>query len=218
MGNYRRCSPMSGEGIEIARLATYVPQLPLEDFATYTEVDPNGHISIGVPSSLCSVSGLTRNEDAYVYSDKGAAHFSDAFVHYEKVSGLSGVNEGLGLCWALTNSIDDWVGLCNAHDVAIGLYCRADISYFALDNAVTGSQDLSIKLPGTDFYLTIRRSPSTMITCEIYSNVERTSLLDSISVAVGAAQTYRYIFAVNSYNYGYALKTASFDVANLQLG
>ena len=52
--------------------------MPTEDFTTYTEADPNNHLS--ETSSRVTAAALIRNESAYVYKDFGADHFDD-FTH-----------------------------------------------------------------------------------------------------------------------------------------
>ena len=51
---------------------------------------------------------------------------------------------------------------------------------------------------------------------QVFSDAARTRLVDTLTVAVGAARTWRYLFGANSYNDG-TTGTLSFDVEHLGL-
>jgi len=50
-----------------------------QDYTTYTETDPNDRFAVA--NNVITVTGLTNDEDAYVYKDFGAGYFAD-FTHY----------------------------------------------------------------------------------------------------------------------------------------
>src|SRR3972149_712527 len=79
--------------------------MAVENFTTYTEVDPNSRIT--VTSTKVSAAGLKRNESAYVYSDKGVNHFSADWGHLltaDDLLHLAG-QDGIVEIWAVANDI-----------------------------------------------------------------------------------------------------------------
>ena len=49
--------------------------MAVEDFTTYTEVDPNSRITVS--STKVTWASVQRDEDAYVYKDKGVNYFDE---------------------------------------------------------------------------------------------------------------------------------------------
>lgn len=64
--------------------------------------------------------------------------------------------------------------------------------------------------------MTIERTSTTAIECRIYSDAARTTLLDTLSIALPSGRTYRYVFATNSHNSG-TVYQASYTVEDLDL-
>ena len=65
--------------------------MALEDFTTYTEVDTAGRLT--VTSDTITIENLDRDEDSYIYADKGADFFDGDYEHLLQL----GVSEGLFL-------------------------------------------------------------------------------------------------------------------------
>jgi len=86
-----------------------------EDLTTYTETDPNSHIS--VTSSRSTFTAMHRSEDAYLYKDKGVDHFNGDYEHLIDVYFDAYELGGFGVVWALTNVIDDWYAIYNSTDI-----------------------------------------------------------------------------------------------------
>ncbi|MGB6873341.1 MAG: hypothetical protein WBE46_04275 [Dehalococcoidia bacterium] len=178
-----------------------------ENLTTYTEVDPNSRI--GVTAARSAVTGLTRNEDAYLYKDKGAGRFSGDFEHLIDCRVDSGNNVGLLYPWALANLIDDVAGIgasgdllgCNLYVVSptrVDIYLHEWIAGVHYGSA--GYQGA----PATTYYLKIKRDESVgtygTLYCYIYSNAARTNLLATLSLALHEKEDFRYIYATNTYN------------------
>ena len=88
-----------------------------QDFTTYIKVVPNGHISVA--ANVLTLTGLARNEDAYVYKDFGVNYFSGDFTHlvdaiYTSVSGTD-----VMVNWALGNVVDDMLVMQGAPNSAL---------------------------------------------------------------------------------------------------
>jgi len=189
---------------------------PTEDFTTYTEVDPNSRYSI--TATTITVTGLTRNEDAYVYDDKGVDHFGASFEHLVDVKATSFTSSGIVHCWAVSNVVDDassWV-VNYSQAASVNWYGSGPRLY--IRNFESGNLDTANASLNTQYYLTISRSNETL-TCEIYTDSSRTVeyLHDTITTGVPASRTYRYIFGANSHNSGNPDRLVSAVISNLDL-
>lgn len=196
--------------------------MALEDYTTYTEVDPNS--KIGVTSNTITANGIETNFDAYVYDDKGAAFFDEDYsqeLDFQKTGGSSG-NQFVYI-WGLANVVAGGRALLTsyqAHQIIIFgsnpvvrlLECRG--GSFVSDDSIA----LSLN---TRYWLTMIRDESIgangQLQCFIYSDSGRTVLVDTVSVLLASKQDFRYVYAINSDNHGSA-SSWSGDIQNLDLG
>lgn len=194
---------------------------PIEDWTTYTEVDPNSHIS--KTSSVITFTDLTRGETAYVYSDKGAAHFDGDFEHLVDTKQTAHSDSGIFVCWALANDLNDYYHLIANNNSAIIVRLSNATTVMTIyeikGGGVTGSGNYTFA-EGTRDYLKIKRDEAVgtygTVYCYIYSDAARTSLLATLSVTLTEKQDFRYVYGVNTYNDGNAY-TVNGDVSNLDL-
>ncbi len=189
-----------------------------EDFTTYTELDPNNHITIFGTNHVDAT--ITRNEDAYLYKDKGAGYFED-FEHKVdfKVASTSTVNSVAGI-WAVTNDVNDVTGLRLAGKTVIVVkFHHNDATHQAihLQELYGGTEytTCSIQPYNTWYYLTIKKI-GTALTCKIYSDSARTNILATLSLTLHGNWNFRYIFGAISDNTGNAYQT-DVDIENLNL-
>ena len=187
--------------------------MALENFLTYTEVDPNNRYAVA--ANTITVTGLKANEDAWVVGDKGAGHFGD-FVHDVDVNWSASTADSRGVVWAVSNVIDDakfWV--TNASQalavIVAGMSTERRLYFFNTEDA---SYPYIVWSLGAKYYRVTRVGASCVVTA--YSDAARTNLTGQINGSAPAARTYRYVFGVNSQNAGVAAAT-SFTVANLNL-
>ena len=182
-----------------------------EDFTTYVKVDPNSRIT--VTTSRITWAGLTLVEDAYVYKDYGASYFTGN--HQSLFTFRASAQSAALICliWALTNDIDDWQGLAVANKTIVGVALNSSGAdrHIYLTGLNAGAQ--TGPLPGyaytfdTTYYLKVVIDPAVgsngTIYLYIYSDAARTTLLNTQSYALSAAQAgdYRYIFGVMSRNF-----------------
>jgi len=191
----------------------------LEDFTTYTEVDTANN-RIVVTSATHVDHAAARNEDTYLYKDYGAAHFA-TFEHLvDAKSAFDGGSGGYGHVWMLANELDDEKGLLVASKTYIGVNMNRDgvLNYICLIEgyATVRYSDLSSGYAAnTPYYLKIEKS-GTALTCKIYSDSARTTLLDTLSLVLHANHSFRYVFACNTYNDGSA-NLQNNDIDNLSL-
>ncbi|KKK50666.1 hypothetical protein LCGC14_3122740, partial [marine sediment metagenome] len=203
--------------------------MAFEDFGPYTEVDPNSRITKTTRRVTWAL--LARNEDAYVYNDKGVDYFNGNFVHfltYRPTGGAGGTSSGIGGAWSIANTVDDLYGI----DIGGG-------SYLSLFATVSPASEHNIYLEecdsgtvydsaaytltiNTDYYLSIQRDESIgtygTLYCYIYSNAARTTLLQTLSVALHTSKKdFRYIFTSHSQSGGTASDTHSGYSENLEL-
>jgi hypothetical protein len=194
-----------------------------EDFTTYTEVDPNTHITISNATYI--ISSTKTNEDAYVYSDKGAGHFTD-FEHLVKGNATGSVNDwGFGIFWALTNDLDDVKGIRDANKVCIfaSFYRNTDnslsVAIYESDSGnwysnFTSAGDLSWN---KRYYFSINKT-GTYFLLEIYNHTARTEsyLEQTLSLTLHTDPSFRYVHAIQTLNIP-ADRTIYFRVARLDL-
>jgi len=195
--------------------------MPLENFTTYTELDANDHITVA--ANLLDVNGITTSEDAWVYKDMGAGHFGATFSHDVKVTPRASDENSNCVVWADSNLIEGrkyWVDNgSQALTVFVNNTPGHGYRFYLENNEAPRTADYTADFfasVDTPYYLTIERTSDTSISCRIYSDAARTNLLDTLTVAITAGRTYRYIFAANSTNLGtgYAF---SCDIENLHL-
>jgi len=191
--------------------------MTLEDFTTYTEVDPNSHIGL-VGTNHVDFKAY-KNEDAYLYKDKGAGHFTD-FEHKIDVKLISADNTGQGFVWALANLVDDWKGIDDANGSALGVFLYGSVAtyYLYLRELYLGTaynDSCSINL-NTPYYLTIKRVGNAF-TCKVYTDSARTNLYATLSLNLQAGQpNHRYVYASQTLNSA-STYTLDCDVENLDL-
>jgi len=214
----------SEEAIYVGYCTAHCPvPPPPEDFTTYTEVDPNSHLF--KTAYHVDHTGY-RNEDCYLYKDKGASHFGD-FTHlidFKPVDrGFTAY--GWSVFWMLSvDTVDDWKGLKDAGKTSIGAECQNNSGtpgvYLVENYGSTLYQSSSILLVyGTQYYCKIVKS-GTSLTLHVYSDASRTTEVSGspVSLTLHADHKCQYIFVGNTYNDGTdADKWIDVDIDNLDL-
>jgi hypothetical protein len=189
-----------------------------ENLTTYTEVDPNGHISVS--ASRVTLAGLTRDESARLYKDFGAGHFNKIDISFAFYLSSTSQND----CMVTT-------GLSNTSDgTSLG------VAYFAYRESnnpgssgvwyiccqIASGPTVLIKSrvsSKTVYYGKIEREASSAtINFYLYADAGHTNLIASKSGTIGTSDTYRYFYAVRSSNQ--ELSGAPFDgyFENFDLG
>jgi hypothetical protein len=172
-----------------------------EDFSTYTKIDPNNHI-------LNLVNNLDfqayNNETAYLCKDKGIDYFS-SFTHEIQVMVKSSVvGNPWTTVWGLANEIGDFLSLQNF--LSLTIYCGyGDPALPWIGLYEWNGIDWNGGLLRIDYdkwyYLRIIKT-ETQLTMEIYSDFNRTVLVNSQSFPLMSSIKYRYIYACASWNLG----------------
>jgi len=137
------------------------------------------------------------------------------FRHNFEVTHQSGTT-GRAAVWALSNDLDDVKNWDDDDDQAVSVTLVGAASpTLVLTNHESGASDTSTGLTTqTKYYCTVERTADTTVECRIYSDSARTTLVDTLSVAIASGRTWRYLLGCNSYNDSSA-DAISFDVENL---
>ncbi|MGD8237836.1 MAG: hypothetical protein PVH68_04750 [Armatimonadota bacterium] len=188
-----------------------------EDFTTYTETDPNSHIT--VTSSKLDVDGMSENEDAHAHDDKGADHFGATFTHDVEVTPQETYTGGQGWAWCISNAVDDandWYS--NSSEAIAFRVVHPSANQFEFwDFEDTESDVANFSWTSTStYYITVERTSETAIEARIYSDSGRSTLEDTLALSVTDGRRYQHVFGCNSWNKG-ETDTYSFDVENLDL-
>jgi len=192
-----------------------------EDFTSYTEVDPNSKIT--ETTTRVTWASIARNEEAYVYKDKGVGYFDGDFsvlMTLKPVESTTGSGD-YASPFMLANDLDDerafifsksYDCLClglsdpSASGVSTKLYI------YEVDNGslYTGAGGLEGNAwwwltNGTIYYLKLIRNESVgtygTFYCYIYSDALRSNLLATLSVALHTSKKdFRYIYPFSNYN------------------
>jgi len=185
-----------------------------EDFTTYTEVDTANN---RVQRTATHVDhAATRNEDTYLYKDYGVGHFTD-FTHKVDVRSDFAALSSQGFVWMLANDVDDAYGLHSAGKTFILIRIRRDdagnhITLFEFYGGDWYYDDYVGVAANTWYYLTIEKS-GTSLTCKIYSDSARTTLVDTLSLTLHGNWSFRYIYACNTWNDGAGTYLVAYEVS-----
>jgi hypothetical protein len=201
-----------------------------EDFTTYVEVEPDNRIQ----ASAAHIDALLyRNEDAYLYKDFGAGHFTD-FEHLIDVYVAASTTYGRGYVLVLSeDTLDDFRGLDDNNKTAIGIgfiyfgYTAGVYPTIGLAEVYQGSYyhdyfaDQSLN---TWYYFRLKKAGTTL-TLRLWTNATDRdnndtgagSYLGEKGLTLHANHSFRYLLVVDSYNDGEPNQTITFDVENLDL-
>lgn len=182
---------------------TYILIPPgIEDFTTYTEVDPNNHLSKTFARVTATDLINWESESAYIYKDKGVGYFSGDFRHYIDIRCISGDFPAENTVWGLLNALGSQFETDDTDKLMVFFYAYTTNPKLYLRERYGGSHN-QIAYDAewdTTYYLIIERKYSTL-TCEIYSDSDRTDLLETLSRELHSIDSYRYIFVAQNVGY-----------------
>ena len=195
--------------VELAKLPGTSGFDPTEDLTTYTEVDPNSHIT--VTSDRVTVDGIHRGEDAYLYYDKGSNHFDGDFEHLFQTLIEDDCNAGTPRWhqWLLGNDIDDVFGQCVSNTGTIYFYYRyyyvtTGHDFRIAEDTTAGDALQEDGLSGLSFdtmyYVTMARDEGVRtygtLYAYVYSNTARTSQISGspLSLTLREKCDFQYIY------------------------
>ncbi len=209
-----------------------------ENFTTWPETDPEGHLTVSTSSVVASA--VNREDVCYVSKDFGAAYWDDDFaVRFQFVPGAVTHDDGscfLGLC-AFTTVETDWYNVSQGGSGGYGVtpfYSRDTNGYFLRLRMVKpferflASSDYIYVSTGTTYYVTFERDYDggtynkglyTLTVCTgNYDGESGSSLVDSVTIdAPSTAGTdFRYVMTGLSQLNG-GVQAASGTISNLDL-
>ena len=174
-----------------------------EDLSTYTEVDPNSHIS--ATSSRMTGTGIHRKETAYAYYDKGADYFDALDIYFDIRATNLDSNDILGV-FGISNTLNH-IGAFGTSDIKVVFYYPGGGSR-GLYLGTGGALDYMAISVNTTYYCILERAAgSASVNLKVYSDSGRKTLLDTLTGTMAVASTkHRYIFGISSQytNDGYA--------------
>lgn len=171
-----------------------------------------------------TVTSLTRNEDAYIYKDFGAAYFNGDFDMSVDFKITAITNNGYMALWALKNAIND---INNAEDTLLVYAYLSAGSYTMVaqerNGAVNTNSGNYVYTLNTQYYARIKRNESVGTYGTLYFDIygsaasrdAETSALGNLTVTLTEKQDFRYLYGVNSLNTGNATLTISGVISNL---
>lgn len=195
--------------------------MAIEDFTTYTEVDPNSEISVA--AAQIDYTNQDIGSVAYVYKDQGLDHFDGDFLHSLEME-VNSVDAGAAvrwMVWCVADAIGAFDELDANNDNSLHvLYDTADgvtPRLFIAENdggavSITSKQGIVLD---TTYYLEIEKS-GTNLALRIYSDKSRQTLLGTINKTI-VDHDYQYSYGFQSRGGGTGLDSTG-RVARLNLG
>lgn len=195
--------------------------MAIENFTTYTEEDTNNKLTVA--AAKAEGADVDRDEDVYLYKDRGADHFDALDIDFELYVASTSVYGGFaGIAIANTvGSINDFA----ATDIACviyesedppNLYCQV---YLVRGNFVDTDQvPVSTINHNTIYYCTMSRDAGNdTVTLKIYSDAERTVEVDTLTVSGFGVTKYQYVYGFINRNDGNSNYDFDGYVENLDL-
>lgn len=192
------------------------PPIVLEDFTTYTEVDPTNKVS--VTSNKITVTNLETTSSTYVYKDKGVGYFSDFTVEAKMALGSTTTLHGSVLV-SFWNKIGTISSLISAGETGLRfiLYKSTSTSpqvamteyYLGTEYEVRTSITMSYDVP-YQFVLS-KTGATASLTISDSSGV-----IGTLSLQLHSASAYQYIYAHQTIG-GTTSRTVSGFVENIKI-
>ena len=164
-----------------------------EDFGDFTEVDPDGELS--VTSNKINLLDQNFDGDSRVYKDYTVDFFSGDFTHkFEfKMTMLTGGNDNTGL-WALSNASGGLASFAG-DDVLSRASIWMGIDYKIRLNTHNFSKWVwsAVLSLNVKYYITVNRS-GTVYTMTIRTGSHEGTVIDTIAIDPGSAKDFRYLY------------------------
>lgn len=177
------------------------PPDPLEDYTTWTDIDPNSDFTITTNKII--VNTMNGETDSFVYK---AGSWDGNFIHDFDVKVTAyGIISSQCSIWTLANVVDDYVWIRNNSEDMLGLI--ASDLHLRLYETVAGVSQFdegSSLLVGTNYYFSGERDETVgtygTLYARKYSDVDRTSLLETLSATLREKEDFQYTYAIQSQN------------------
>ncbi len=200
-----------------------------KNFLIFQKTDPNSRITVA--STRVTWAAIERNETAHASFDEGVTFFDSSFVHLLTVSATAIGNGMASFHWAVANDIDTFKAIQDASGSYLyfafqGLSTTISLTINEMDAGTSYGDSFAAArstIEGTIYYLKIVRDETVgtfgTLYCYIYSDAARTTLVDTLSVALHTSKKdFRYIYAFQGYGVAADTATASGYSENLDIG
>ena len=194
-----------------------------EDFTTYTEEDPSSHLTV-IASKIDWIA-FNRSEAAWVVSDKGVNHFDGDFTHLFELFVDTGTSGFSIYAPSLSNTLGSIADVVTASGYTIhgNIYESGAgyVVYVGEHDAGTWSGSASMSLSNdTLYYCKFQRDVNIgangTIYIYVYSDADRTTLVDSESFALTSDTDFRYCYGIQSRESGDDTQTGYIQNLDLQ--
>ena len=178
-----------------------------QDLTTYTEVDNGGNRLQNIISSDFDFVNVPRNEEILLYKDMGAGFISEDIEHLFDFQVDSATNTGSNVVNGWANAVGNRKALRDASKDGLFLIASqagTGTKSFGLQEMDGGSLVTDSFIPwiaGTRYYNTFKIL-GTSFSNKIYDDVDRTSLVDTLSLTIGVTVDFRYHYPSMSYDDG----------------
>lgn len=205
------------KGIILSDLTPDSPLDPYEDYTTYTEQDANNRYTI--TSTKIDISGLLRNEDAWVYKDYGAGYFNALDWTVETQASTGTISGGYAISGILgvSNEVDDLGGQATS-TWHLFWYNTATYSIDLRRGNQAADSSVGLTLNKTYRLEVSHALNSNTVSCDIIDSTDE-SLDDTITFtnATIQNQSWQYVVAANSWNSATTQTFTGFN-QNLDIG
>jgi len=168
----------------------------LEDFYTYTEVDPLGRITI-VDANEVKTRCYRDDFGTYIYKKYDKSDFSSNFVHTLEIEQpTAGSNPFARGAWY---GVSTSIGVCRNWTNGICIYTYDGKMYLKCFDPVSGNlSDNCNFFIGTRYYVTLTRNHAS-VTLQIYTDSSRTVLHDTLTSTCNAHDDFEYVYAGSAF-------------------
>ncbi len=173
-----------------------------------TGIKKDDNTRFAVTANEVDITGLTRNERAWIHWDRSADPIDGNFEYLVDAEINSADNNGLFSPWTLANKVDDINGLVSdAGENALTLFMiRSGSTYVARLMEIHGASsyfDTSTNLSlNTRYYFRIPRDVDIgsfgQLECFLYSDQSRTILVDTLPLTLHVDEDFDLEYGVNS--------------------
>jgi hypothetical protein len=199
--------------------STSISYEPFENFLDYTEVDSATNPAITISSwNTITFTNMRRDITGYVYNDFGPSAFKSFEIEFQ-ANASDSQNDGTATVFAVSNTLGSIQSHIDANDGTLVIFSNnggnfavtlIDYNTDDSDSYIYGGTTIPLR------YYTVKRS-SNNATLEIYSDSNRTVLVDTLSIFAATTPS-RYLYALQSRNTGSSTRitgtTRYFEIVN----
>jgi hypothetical protein len=199
--------------------------LRTEDLTTYTEVDPGADITVAADTITCTAMD-TRDSVSRVVKDLGTDFFSGDIEHRVKatVDAANPSNSMMAAIWGVGTTEDHFGtgGFAGEDAIMVAIYKGSFVWIRSFTNGgstITNDEGNYTLVKGTSYYYKIKRVVAdSKLYVYVYSDANFSTLVHTVEHTLASpSDTFRYQYALNTYDTGTASHTFTGTIEHLQL-